>query len=153
MQAFATFLGGNKVKILIAILLIVHGMIVAAQSSGSFNPTGGAANPALFKGWPTQLGQSWLLVKLGAERTLLSQVCGILWLLAGLALITAGLGVLGIIIPAAWWRSLALTGAGLSLLMLAVYLHPLYGIGVGASILVLIALSAKSMPLLSNLGL
>jgi hypothetical protein len=32
-------------RILISILLILHGLITATQSSGSFNPTGGVANP------------------------------------------------------------------------------------------------------------
>jgi hypothetical protein len=49
-------------KILIAVLLIVHGLIVAGQSSGSFNPVGGVKNPAWLSWWPANLGQSWLLI-------------------------------------------------------------------------------------------
>jgi len=51
-----TFKGENKMKILIAVLLIVHGLIVASQSSGSFNPAGGLKNPSWLSWWPAHLG-------------------------------------------------------------------------------------------------
>jgi hypothetical protein len=140
-------------KILIAVLLIVHGFIVASQSSSSFNPVGGVVNPAWLNWWPSNLGQSWLLSPLGVERTLVAKAGGFLWLAAGIALLAAGFGVLGFIIPTAWWRSLALIGAAISLGMLAIYLHPLYGIGIGASSVLLAALLWRGWPLLESLGL
>jgi hypothetical protein len=140
-------------KILIAVLLIVHGLIVAGQSSGSFNPIGGLKNPAWLSWWPVNLGQSWLLTALGVERSPLARAGGFLWLVAGIVLVAAGLGVLGIVVPPTWWRSLALSGVAISLVMLAVYLHPFYGIGVGASIVLLTALLWEQWPLLERLGL
>ena len=140
-------------KILIGILLIVHGLIVSSQSSISFNPVGGTQNPLWLNLWPSNLGQSWLLSSLGIERSLLARAGGFLWLAAGIALVAAGLGVLGIIVPQAWWRSFALAGGVISLVMLAIYLHPLYGIGIGASLVVLVALFWQSWPLLAQLGL
>ena len=120
--------------ILLGILLVIHGFIVTAQSSSSFKPSSGLANPSWLNWWPANLGQSWLLINSGAEESLLAKAGGFLWLAAGLALIAAGLGILGFIIPTAWWRSLALVGAIISLVMLIVYLHPFYGVGLGASI-------------------
>jgi hypothetical protein len=140
-------------KILIAVLLIVHGLIVAGQSSGSFNPMGGLQNPTWLNWWPANLGQSWLLSSLGVERTLIARGGGLLWLVAGMALVTAGLGVLGLMVPTTWWRVLGLSGAAISLLMLAIYLHPFYGIGIGASIVLLSALLWKQWTLLEGLGL
>ena len=140
-------------KILIAVLLIVHGFIVTAQSSGSFNPVGGIQNPSWLNWWPANLGQSWLLSSLGFERTLIARAGGLLWLVAGMALFAAGLGVLGLMVPPTWWRILALSGAAISLLMLAIYLHPFYGIGIGASIFLLAALLWAQSPLLKQLGL
>ena len=140
-------------KILIAVLLIVHGFIVTAQSSGSFNPVGGIQNPSWLNWWPANLGQSWLLSSLGVERTLIARAGGLLWLVAGMALFTAGLGVVGLLVPPTWWRVLALSGAAISLVMLAVYLHPFYGIGIGASIVLLAALLWVQWPLLERLGL
>jgi hypothetical protein len=140
-------------KILIAALLIVHGLIVAFQSSSSFNPVEGVKNPAWLSWWPANLGQSWLLSPLGVERTLVARAGGALWLMAGIALAAAGLAVLGLLVPTAWWRSLALTGAAISLAMLAIYLHPFYGIGIGASITLLAALLLENWPVLERLGL
>jgi hypothetical protein len=139
-------------QIILAILLFVHGFIVAAQSSGSFKPTSGLANPAWLNWWPANLGQSWLLIPTGAEQSLLARAGGVIWLAAGLALIAAGLGVLGFLIPTNWWRSLALFGAAASLLMLVIYLHPFYGIGIGASLILLAALLIKQWTVLAQIG-
>lgn len=140
-------------KILIAVLLIVHGLIVAGQSSGSFNPIGGLQNPSWLNWWPANLGQSWLLSSLGVEQTLIARASGLLWLVAGMALIAAGLGVLEFMVPTTGWRVLALSGAAISLLMLAIYLHPFYGIGIIASVVLLAALLWKQWTLLEGLGL
>lgn len=140
-------------KILIAVLLTVHGLIVMGQSSGSFNPVGGVKNPVWLSWWPTNLGQSWLLTTLSAEQNPFVKAGGTLWLLAGLALVAAGLGIFGFIVPFTWWRSLAVSGAVISLILLAVYLHPFYGIGVGASALLLVALVWEQWPVLARLGL
>ncbi len=127
-------------RIVIAILLVLHGFITFMQAGGSFNPTGGVANPAWISWWPTNLGGSWIFPRLGVERTTLGSLIGILWLIAGAALIAAGLGLFGFIIPAAWWRLLAGIGAGLSLLLFAVYLHPFYTVGIGANLAILLVL-------------
>jgi hypothetical protein len=140
-------------KILITVLIVVHGIIVASQSSGSYNPVGGVKNPAWLSWWPSNLGQSWLLSLLGIERSFIARAGGFLWLFAGIALMAAGLGALGVIVPHAWWRGLALTGAAISLVMLAIYLHPLYGIGISASIVLLLALAWEGGPLLTRYGL
>lgn len=140
-------------KILFAVLLIVHGLIVAFQSSGSFSPAEGVKNPSWLNWWPVNLGQSWILSPLGIERALVARTGGFLWLIAGIALVAAGLGVLGIIVPITWWRNLALIGAAASLVMLAIYLHPFYGIGIGASVVLLAVLLWQGSPLLVRLGL
>jgi hypothetical protein len=147
-----SFKGEDRMKTLIAVTMIVHGLIVAAQSASSFNPGGGVQNPAWLNWWPANLGQSWLLTSLGIERTLVARAGGLLWLVAGMALVGAGLGALGWVVPSAWWRGLALSGAAISLAMLAIYLHPFYGIGIGASIVLLTALLWERWPLLEQLG-
>jgi hypothetical protein len=146
------FKGANKMKILIAFLLILHGLIVIGQSSSSFNPVGGVKNPAWLSWWPSNLGQSWLLSGLGIQHSVLARAGGALWLAAGIALVAAGLGVAGLVVPSTLWRSLALTGAIISLVMLIIYLHPFYGIGIGASIVLLAALVWEQWPLLERLG-
>ena len=130
-------------KLLISVLLILHGLIVAGQSAGSFGSTipNELQNPSFVSWWPINMGRSWLFALLGLDRTVLVyRIGGLLWLAGGIALVAAGLGVLGFIVPSDWWRTLAISGAALSLFMLAVYLHPLMIIGTASSLAVLIAL-------------
>jgi hypothetical protein len=136
----------------IAAILFVHGLIVCAQSSGSFNPGSGVQNPAWLNGWPTALGQSWLLSRLGLEKTPVSWLGGLLWLAGGLLLVAAGLGVMGFIVPNSLWRLLAAAGAAVSLFMLIIYLHPLFGIGVLLDVIILITLLWAHWPPVSAFG-
>jgi hypothetical protein len=130
-------------KFLISVLLILHGLIVAGQSAGSFGSTipNELQNPSFMSWWPINLGRSWVFSLLGLQRTLMVyRIGGMLWLVAGLALVSAGLGVLGFIIPVDWWRDLAIIGGAISLFMLAVYFHPMMIIGTASSLAVLVVL-------------
>lgn len=130
-------------KLLISVLLILHGLIVAGQSAGSFGSTipNELQNPSFVSWWPINMGRSWLLSLLGLDRTLVVyRIGGLLWLAGGIALVAAGLGALGFIVPADWWRTLAISGAAISLFMLAVYFHPLMILGTASSLAVLVAL-------------
>jgi hypothetical protein len=139
-------------RFLIGGMLIVHGLIVAAQSPGAFRGGEPLANPSWLKWWPTALGQSWLLAGLGLEQTVAAWLAGVLWLIGGVALLVAGLGVFGVLVPQDWWRTLAVGGAGISLLMLLFYLHPFYGIGTGLSAAILVALLWAHWPALEQVG-
>lgn len=79
-------------KTVIALLFILHGLIVAAQAGGSFKPGVGVINPTWLNWWPTNLGQSWLLSKPGLAGMPAVTLCGVLYQLAGISLIAAGLG-------------------------------------------------------------
>jgi hypothetical protein len=130
-------------KILISVLLIIHGLIVAGQAAGSFGSTipNEIQNPSFVSWWPINMGRSWLFSWLGLEKTLgIYRIGGLLWLAGGIALVAAGLGVLGFIIPVDWWRNLAIGGGAVSLFMLAVYFHPMTIIGTASSMAVLVAL-------------
>lgn len=139
-------------RLLIGAMLIVHGLIVAAQSTSAFAGAQPIANPSWLRWWPTALGQSWVLAGLGLEKTAAAWVAGLLWLAAGVALVAAGLGVFGVLVPQGWWRTLAIGGAGMSLLMLLFYLHPFYGIGIGASAAILLALLWADWPTVAQVG-
>lgn len=130
-------------KLLIAVLLIIHGLIVAGQAAGSFGSTipKELQNPSFVNWWPINMGRSWLFSWLGLDKTLAAyRFGGLLWLVGGLALVAAGLGVLGFLVPPDWWRSLAIGGAAISLFMLAIYFHPMMIIGTSSSLAVLVAL-------------
>jgi hypothetical protein len=130
-------------KILISALLVIHGLIVACQSAGSFGSAipSELQNPSFVSWYPISMGRSWLLSWLGLERTLaVYRIGGLLWLAGGIALAAAGLGLLGFIVPTDWWRGLAIAGAVISLFMLAIYFHPIMMIGTASSLAVLVAL-------------
>jgi hypothetical protein len=136
-------------KLLISVLLILHGLIVAGQSAGSFGSTipNELQNPSFVSWWPINMGRSWLLSWLGLEKTLIVyKIGGLLWLAGGVALVAAGLGMLGFIVPTDWWRELAIGGAAVSLFMLALYFHPITIIGTASSLAVLIALLWAKWP-------
>ena len=135
-------------RIMVAVLLVLHGLITAAQSATSFGSSSGVANPKWLAWWPTPLGKSWL----GVEGSFLGILAGFLWLLAGAALVAAGFGLFGFIVPAAWWRVLAGAGAVLSLVLFAVYAHPFYAIGIAADLAILIALLWLRFPSPQVLG-
>jgi hypothetical protein len=130
-------------KILISVLLILHGLIVAAQSAGSFGTQipNEIQNPSFISWFPINMGRSWLFSLFGMQNSLPAyRMGGILWLCGGLLLVAAGLGMFGILVPVVWWRALALAGAAISLFMLLLYFHPLMIIGTASSVAVLIAL-------------
>jgi hypothetical protein len=134
-------------KIMIGVLLILHGMIVAAQSGGSFRPPSeGIPNPGWVTWWPTNLGQSWLLSGLGLQRMPFTTLVLLLNLAGGIALLGAGLGVLGVLVPTGWVVPLTVSGAAFSLIMLAIYLHPLYVLGISANVGILVALFWTNWP-------
>jgi len=136
-------------KLLISVLLIVHGLIVAGQSAGSFGFTipNEVQNPSFVSWWPVNMGRSWLFSWLGLDRTLLAyRIGGLLWLAGGIALVAAGLAASGFVIPGEGWRGLAIAGGAISLLMLGVYFHPIMIIGTASSLTVLIALLWMKWP-------
>lgn len=129
-------------KLLISVLFILHGLIVAAQSAGSFGAMipNEVQNPAFVSWFPINMGRSWLFSLFGLQNSLPAyRISGILWLFGGLVLVAAGLGMFGILVPVVWWRGLALAGAATSLFMLLLYFHPLMIIGTASSAAVLIA--------------
>ena len=130
-------------KLLVSALLIIHGLIVAGQAAGSFGSIIPAElrNPAFVSWWPINMGRSWLFSWLGLENSLgVYRIGGLLWLAGGIALVAAGLGIFGFVIPIDWWRGLAIAGAAISLFMLIIYLHPILIIGTTSSLAVLVAL-------------
>lgn len=127
-------------KILVSILLVLHGLITSLQASGNFSPKTEIRNPDWLGWWPVPLGRSWLLVRLGSDTSAVKIVLGLLWLIAGLMLLAAGSGLLNFIIPSHLWRIFAGIGASLSLILLAIYLHPFFIIGIMANFAILISL-------------
>jgi hypothetical protein len=68
--------------------------------------------------------RSWLLTDALGEGV--TRILGVaLWSLGGLLFIIAGLALLRIVVPEDWWRTLAVTGAIVSLATIALYWNAL----------------------------
>jgi len=139
-------------RIIVVILLLIHGLITSAQAKAGFNSSEGAANPSWLSWWPVNLGQSWLLKQPGLAKSAVGTFVGVLWISAGLCLIAAALGLFGFIIPTNLWRLLAGLGAILSLGLFIFYAHPFYIIGIGANLAVLLILLWAKWPTPEMLG-
>lgn len=134
-------------KYLIAAILLGHGLIVGAQSLGSFGRgSSQPANPSWLNWWPITLGDSWFLSAIKIESALIEKLFGLFWLASGICIIAAALGVLGFLIPNTLWRTLAIFGASGSLIMLLLYLHPFFIVGILVDVVILIALLWAKWP-------
>jgi hypothetical protein len=127
-------------RVLVAVILIVHGLIMLGTSLGIMNGTRSLQNPAWLKWWPGRLGESWLLRRLDLAKSSLPWLTGLVWWLGGFLLVLAGLGVFGIIVSADSWPAFAIVGAILTLAMLLVYLHPVYLLNILVSLVILVVL-------------
>ena len=116
-------------------ILVVHGLITTSIGFGGVtNPNAPSmALPAWFGWWPGPFGRSWLFdsLQLGSGAAV---VGGILWVAAGLALIGAGLGWFGAPVLAPAWQALAIGGAVLGLVALALYFHPIYLVAIAINV-------------------
>jgi hypothetical protein len=134
-------------KYLLAVILIGHGFIVIAQSRGNFgNGNSQIANPSWLSWFPFPLGRSWFLAAFKLEGTLVDRVFGLIWLASGLCIVASALGILGFIVPRELWRTLAIYGAAGSLIMLLLYLHPFFLIGILLDIAILATLLWTKWP-------
>ncbi len=114
-------------QFLVGVLLALHGLITTMIGAGAVsNPAGPAmALPSWFNWWPGPFGRSWIMEAL-ALGTPAAVVGGLIWLVAGIALMAAGVGYLGFAPLAGQWPILAVVGGGLGLVAVALYFHPLY---------------------------
>jgi hypothetical protein len=103
------------------------------------SPTAAAMpTPSWLGWWPGTLGRSWAFdaLDLGSGPALIG---GLLWLAAGLALVGAGLGWLGLSVFSSQWQMLALVGAVLGLAALALYFHPFYLVAIVIDVVILVS--------------
>jgi hypothetical protein len=115
--------------------LVLHGLITTMTGfSGVTKPDAPPLSlPSWFSWWPGPFGRSWLFdaLHLGAGAAM---VGGLIWLAAGVALIAGGLGWLGVPLLQDMRHALLVGGAGLGLVALVLYFHPIYVIAVAINL-------------------
>jgi hypothetical protein len=132
---------------ILALLLAGHGLITTMIGvTGLASPNAPAMTlPGWFEWWPGPFGRSWLFdtLNLGPGASLVGAV---VWLCAGVALVGAGLGLLGFGPLHDQWQLLGLVGATSGLVALAVYFHPLYLAAVVINVVVVAAIWRQVVP-------
>lgn len=102
----------SATRIVVALVLVGHGVghalgvlpAVGIRLSGSHS------------------AQSWLFTSLLGD-TAARGIGALLWTIGLVLFVGAGLGCLGWLVPTAWWRSLAISAAAVSLVTLALFWH------------------------------
>ncbi|HET9540115.1 MAG TPA: hypothetical protein VFQ46_05910 [Candidatus Limnocylindria bacterium] len=87
--------------------------------------------------WPFAVGESWPVTHLGVSADVVRPVAYLLVTVVLVALVGAGLAIIGLVVPSAWWHALVVTGAGASLLLLTMCFHPWLVIGVAIDVVLL----------------
>jgi hypothetical protein len=127
--------------------LVLHGLITTMIGVVAVTKPDAPALtlPSWFSWWPGPFGRSWLFdaLDLGTGAAVLG---GLVWLVAGVALVAAGLGWLGVPGVRDLWQTLAFAGAALGLLALAVYFHPIYLVAVVIDLAVVVLLWGRLTP-------
>ena len=126
---------------LVGAFLVIHGLITAMIGVGTVTSPNAPAMtlPGWLAWWPGQLGRSWLIDGLGLGSGV-SIVGGAVWLVAGGALVAAGLGWLGVAGVRDVWQPLALVGGVVGLVALGLYFHPLYLLAVAIDVAIVVLL-------------
>jgi hypothetical protein len=134
-------------QVLIAGLVVAHGLITTMIGFGGITrPEAPAmAVPAWIGWWPGPFGRSWLIdaLQLGPGASMIGSA---LWLAAGLALLAAGLGLLGVPGLSGVWQPLALGGAAVGLIALALFFHPFYLVAILVNVAIVVLLSGALAP-------
>ena len=91
----------SLIRVLVAGALLVHGI---GHTLGFFVPTG-----------------SNLLPNTSEENA--RSISSVIWTLSAIGFIAAMLGFLGVLIPTAWWRGLAVATAVISMIGLVLFVH------------------------------
>ncbi len=120
-------------RTVVAIFLMLHGLVHIILALAP-DPDADEAHFAAF------FSRSWLTTNLSLPTSTANPIALILAIVAAIGFIAAGLGLLDILVPFAWWRTLAIISAVVSLLLLLAFWHRYLIIGVAIDILILAAL-------------
>lgn len=134
-------------QVLVAGFVVAHGLITTMIGFGGVaKPDAPAMTlPAWFGWWPGPFGRSWL-IDAGHLGSGASMIGNGLWLVAGLALLAAGLGWLGVPGLSGVWQPLALGGATVGLVALALFFHPFCLVAVLINVAIVVLISGVLAP-------
>ena len=116
-------------KLLLGGFFIAHGLIHICYGI-----------PAPDENWPFSLNHSWLLSRFQISQGFLRVFGMILWITATAGFIGAGLGVFGIPLMVQWWRPIATVSSVVSFLLIGIFWHRWFIVGLLLDVVVFLAL-------------
>ena len=135
-------------KTVLAMFIIAHGLVHSGLAAAP-NPDDSSSKPgAIF----TDAARSWLLPQLGLNASAIKWIGIGLVALSTIGFILTGLGIFGLAGLNAVWRTVAVISSCLSLLLLILFWHRWFPVGVLIDIVVLIALLGLKWPSVEMIG-
>lgn len=123
-------MNASTLRIVFALFLIAHGLVTMSLATVPVPAPGALRTPYFPAFWRADVDSAWPASRLGLVPALVRTAGWVLWLAAFILFSDAGLGLLGIPVLHGIWQPLAAAGAGLSLLLLALFWHPWLALGV-----------------------
>lgn len=120
----------NTLRIVIALFLIAHAWIHVGLAQVPLPQPNGLRTPFFPSWWRDAVDTTWPVSKLGLAPQAARPLGWGLWMLVTVGYVAAGLALLLTPGQTVLWQSLAAGASGLSLLLLALYWHAWYPVGV-----------------------
>lgn len=132
-----------SLRLIIAIMMILHGCIHASLSWVPVAQPGTLRTPFFPAWWRKDVDAMWPISKMKLPEGVIRAAGWICWLLATAAFALAGLGLIGIPGLASIWTWLAMTGSVSSILLIVLFWHPWLPVGILLDLAVLAGVILK----------
>lgn len=133
-------MSASTLRILIALLLIAHGLVHYSLTTVPVPAPGALRTPFFPSWWRADVDSNWLASRIGLPDTLV-RTCGwLLWVALLIGFTLGGLGLIGVPGLNSIWQALLIFGSVASLLLLAFYWHAWLVLGVLINIVVMVSI-------------
>ena len=127
----------STLRLLIALFLILHGLIHYSLATVPLPEPGKVHTPFWPSWWRDAVDPGWLASRVGLPSGVVRALGWLLWAAVVAVFALAGLGMIGIPVLNFAWQMMAVLGAVISLVLLALYWHPWLVMGVVINLAVL----------------
>jgi hypothetical protein len=124
-------------RLLIALFLIFHGLVHYSLATVPLPEPGKVHTPFWPSWWRDAVDPAWLASRIGLPAGAVRTMGWLLWAAVVVVFALAGLGMMGVPVLNWAWQMMAVFGAVISLVLLALYWHPWLVMGVAINLAVL----------------
>jgi hypothetical protein len=132
-------MSASTLRLLIALFLIFHGLVHYSLTNVPLPEPGKVHTPFWPSWWRDAVDPAWLVSKVGLPSGVVRTLGWLLWAAVVVVFALAGLGMIGIPVLNSAWQMMAVSGAVISLVLLALYWHPWLVMGVAINLAVLVS--------------